>query len=75
MRQIIEEHRFSDELRKIIEQSRRADEFIVGAKWTLSRNPQAGKRIGASEVWFLAMEETPGILPIVLCTTHSTIIS
>ena len=69
MREIIEEHRFSDELRKIIQHSRRADEFIDGAKWTLSRNPQAGKRIGTSNVWFLAMEEIPGILPVVLYYT------
>jgi hypothetical protein len=69
MRTIIEEHRFSIELREIIRHSRRADEFIDGARWTLCRNPEAGKRIGTSKVWFLAMEEIPGILPVVLYYT------
>lgn len=69
MREIIEEHRFSDELQKIIAVAQRADEFIDGAKWLLSRNPEVGKRIGASHVWFLAMEEIPGVLPVVLYYT------
>ena len=69
MREIIEEHRFSLELHDIIRQSRRADDFIDGAKWTLARNPQAGKRIGTSDVWFLAMEEIPDFLPVVLYYT------
>ena len=69
IREIIEERRFSDELRQIIEHSRRADEFIDAAKWTLARNPQAGKRISTSDVWFLPMEEVPNDLPVVLYYT------
>jgi hypothetical protein len=76
MREIVEEHRFADELAALIRRARRADEFIDGAKWVLSRDPTKGKRIGSSHVWFLATEEipqteegVPGILPIILYYT------
>jgi hypothetical protein len=69
MRTIIEEHRFCLELAALIPKAQRADEFIDGAKWVLCRNPLKGKRIGNSHVWFLSMEEIPGVLPIVLYYT------
>jgi hypothetical protein len=68
-REIIEEHRFADELARIITDAKRADEFIDGARWLLSRNPKSGTRISTSEVWFLPMEEIPGILPVILYYT------
>lgn len=69
MREIIEEHRFSLELQDIVRNAKRADEFIDGAKWVLCRNPTKGRRIGNSHVWFLAMEEIPGLLPVILYYT------
>ena len=69
MREIIEEPRFAFELAALIPKAQRADEFIDGAKWTLSRDPFSGRRIGNSHVWFLPMEEIPGLLPIVLYYT------
>lgn len=69
MRVIIEEHRFAFELQALIPNAKRADEFIDGAKWVLSRDPSKGKRIGKSHVWFLPMEEIPGILPVILYYT------
>ena len=69
MLEIIEASRFRTELQQIVQHAKRADEFINGAKWVLCRNPEAGKRIGTSHVWFFAMEEIPGILPVVLYYT------
>lgn len=76
MREIVEEHRFADELAALIPNAPRAGEFIDGAKWVLSRDPFKGKRIGNSHVWFLPTEELPqtkegpsGILPIILYYT------
>jgi hypothetical protein len=69
MRTIIEEHRFALELAALIPKAKRADEFIDGAKWVLCRDPFRGRRIGNSHVWFLAMEELPEHLPIVLYYT------
>lgn len=67
--EIIEEPRFAFELQALIPKARRADEFIDGAKNVLCRDPQRGKRIGNSHVWFLPVEEIPGLLPIVLYYT------
>lgn len=69
LRQIIEEHRFSSELKQIISLERRAEEFSDGAKWVLARDPRRGKQIGTSHVWFLPIHDAPGILPIILYYT------
>ena len=69
MREVVEEHRFVFELQALIPNARRADGFVDGAKWTLSRDPFRGRRIGNTHVWFLPMEEIPGLLPIVLYYT------
>jgi hypothetical protein len=69
MREIIEEHRFADELAQIIDDVRRADEFIDGAKWLLSRAPKSGTQIGSSNVWFLPMKEVPAIMPVIMYYT------
>ena len=66
---IIEEHRFSFELQALIPRAQRADEFIDGAKNVLCRDPRRGKQIGNSHVWFLPLEDIPGLLPIVLYYT------
>ena len=75
LREIVEEPRFAFELAALVPNARRADEFIDGAKWVLSRDPFRGRRISTSNVWFLPMEEIPqteessGILPIILYYT------
>lgn len=69
VREIIEEHRFTLELAALFPKAQRADEFIDGAKWTLSRDPFSGRRIGNSHVWFLSIEQIAGILPIILYYT------
>ena len=69
IREIIEEPRFAFELQALIPSAKRADEFIDGTKWTLSRDPFSGKRISNSHVWFLPMEDIPSLLPVVLYYT------
>jgi len=68
-RQIIEEHRFTKELEQLIGEAQRADEFVDGSKWLLSRSPKSGTRISKSHVWFLPIKEIPGILPVVIYYT------
>jgi len=69
IRQVIEETRFRLELRRLIKTAERADEFVDGAKWLLARDPMQGKQIGNSMVWFLAMKQKVGILPVVIYYT------
>jgi hypothetical protein len=52
MYEIVEDHRFSDELGQLRPDPIRRDEFVDGAKWVLSRDPMAGTKIG-NKVWFL----------------------
>jgi hypothetical protein len=65
-REIVEEERFKEELAKLIGDARRADEFIDGAKWVLSRRPTAGTPIGTGVVHFLSIAESSVADPIVL---------
>ncbi len=51
---IVEEHSFSTELSALLDDPVRADEFVDGAKFVLSRKPDAGTMIGEA-VWFLPM--------------------
>jgi hypothetical protein len=53
-RVIVEEFQFLDELSELEPDVIRADEFIEGAKFVLSRNPEYGEHIGKN-VWFLPM--------------------
>lgn len=69
LREIVEDTRFTNELKTLIPDARRAEEFIDGAKWVLSRDPSSGKRISTSKIWFLSLEEIPGILPVILYYT------
>jgi hypothetical protein len=54
LREIIEESQFTVELQEIEPDAIRADEFVDGAKWVLSRNPEYGTKIGQL-VWFIPM--------------------
>ncbi len=70
MRTIIEESRFTQELSLIESDAKRADEFIDGAKYILSRNPEFGNCIGDnSNVWTLALVEIHDHPPLVLYYT------
>ena len=51
---IVEEHAFADELAALMSDPIKADEFLEGAKFTLSRKPRSGTQIGEN-VWFLPM--------------------
>jgi hypothetical protein len=53
-RVIVEEFQFLDELSELEPDVIRADEFVEGAKFVLSRNPEYGEHI-AKNVWFLPM--------------------
>ncbi len=72
-RTIIEEHRFSIELQDLIEdgpdKAKRADEFIDGVKWVLTRSPERGTRIGRTLVWFIPNDHTADMLPVVIYYT------
>lgn len=68
-REIVEEHRFAEELRAVEKDARRADEFIDGAKWVLSRDPNQGTRIGKTHVYFLPVADSPITDPVVLYYT------
>lgn len=64
---IVEEHYFRLQLRKIKRDAKRAEEFLEGAKWILSRAPDAGMKV-ADDVWFLP-NDVPGDVPVNLYYT------
>lgn len=68
-REIVEEHRFTEELAKLIGNARRADEFVDGAVWVLSRDPKSGTPIGKGPVHFLPVGGSAIIDPVVLYYT------
>lgn len=68
IREIIEETQFTVELQEIEPDAARADEFVDGAKWVLSRSPECGTKIGQL-VWILPMMRSPVGLSMVLYYT------
>ena len=68
-REIVEEHRFTEELGKLIGNARRADEFVDGAKWALSRDPNIGGPIGKGLVCFLPIAESDVVDSVLLYYT------
>ena len=69
-REIVEEHGFAEELGKLIGNARRADEFVEGAKWVLSRYPEAGTPIGTKGlVYFLPIGDSTVADSVVLYYT------
>jgi hypothetical protein len=69
-REIVEEHRFVEELRAIVKHARRSDEFIDGVKWVLCREPRAGTRIGKTHVFFLPIADSSVVDPVILFYTY-----
>jgi len=67
-RQIIEEHRFAGQLQDLIINSKRADDFVDGAKNILSLNPSQGKQTRPGGlIWFIPAEEgVPGLEDIAI---------
>jgi len=69
-REIIHSPRFNRELDSLLPGAKRADEFVRGAEWILSRNPETGHRISEnSAVWMIALTELSETTPIVLYYT------
>jgi len=68
-REILEEAQFASELRAIEKSARRADEFVEGAKWVLSRDPKAGIRMGKGHVWFYPVATSNSLDSVVLYYT------
>lgn len=69
IREVVWSHRFDQEMQKIAADARRADEFMEGAEFVLSREPTIGTQIGNSHVWFLPVAETRTATPVVLYYT------
>jgi hypothetical protein len=49
--QVIHETSFDDELTKIKGSFERADDFMLGVAWRLSRNPYLGHYLGDRPLW------------------------
>lgn len=68
IRDIVEESQFLTELQELEPDAVRADDFVDGAKWVLSRHPESGTKIGQL-VWFLPMFRPPSGPSVVLYYT------
>lgn len=54
MRTVVYERTFDDQLNSLEPNFERADDFISGAEWILSRNPEFGTLVDEeSFIWFL----------------------
>ena len=52
---VVREHRFEKELRALIRDAIRADEFVEGAEFVLARDPRKGVEIPGTQIWFMPM--------------------
>jgi hypothetical protein len=74
LRTIVEELKFETEFDLLARlKVPRVEEFVEGVKWLLARRPEEGKRIGNTEVWFVANEFLPdrGELPLIVYYTFN----
>jgi hypothetical protein len=53
-RQVIRERSFEHQLRALIEDARKADDFVEGAEFILARDPKIGSPMDDG-IWFLPM--------------------
>lgn len=61
LRSVIREFHFEKDLAELIGDFADADDFVAGAEWLLSRNPEIGFRTDeGSAVWFLPMAPIGG---------------
>jgi hypothetical protein len=71
-RTIIHTPKYVEELATFLPNVRRADDFIEGSEWVLSRLPDIGTQLTpTSEVWFLPMDENPDLPSLVLYYTFT----
>ncbi len=53
---VVREHRFEKELRSLIRDVIRADEFVEGAEFVLARDPTTGTQVSVNPpVWLMPM--------------------
>jgi hypothetical protein len=52
---IVREHRFERELRALIRDAIRADEFVEGAEFVLARDPRKGVEVPRTPIWYMPM--------------------
>ena len=63
-------HRFERELAELLPNARRADEFIRGAEWCLSRDPESGTQVvHSTPVWYLPIDEVVGATQVAVYYT------
>ena len=67
---IVEEDYFRLQLKRIQPDAKRADEFIDGVKWVLSRDPTMGIQV-SDTVWFIAMADSPENISVNLYYTFN----
>lgn len=53
--EVIREHQFEKELRALIRDAIRADQFVEGAEFVLARDPRKGIQIPGTQIWFMPM--------------------
>ena len=71
-RDVFFSERYEKEISEFGLDVKRTDEFVQGAIWTLSRNPEHGTQIEKnSRVWFLPVEDTPTVTPVALYYTFN----
>lgn len=74
LRTIVEELKFETEFDLLVRHKvPRVEEFVEGVTWLLARGPEEGKRIGNTDVWFVANEFLPDRkeLPLVIYYTFN----
>lgn len=72
LRDIYFSERYEKELASFGMDVKRSDEFVQGAVWTLSRDPEYGTQIAKnSRVWFLPIEDTPTATPVAIYYTFN----
>lgn len=52
---VVREHRFERELRALIRDAIRADQFVERAEFVLARDPRKGVEIPGTQIWFMPM--------------------
>lgn len=71
-RTVVWEPQFEREFLAIIPDVRRADEFISGVVWNLSRDPEEGVQSSpGSSVWMIFMHEFPNVPALTIYYTFN----
>jgi hypothetical protein len=67
MRTIVRERQFTEQLQKLIPGFQRADDFVAGVEWVLSRDPTRGFQARPnSPVWCVPTANEPDLPPAVI---------